>query len=399
MKIILHRSIVATAMLAVSVAVNCSVIQAQTLKPSYLSDMPAPERILTEIKGKNAEDTIERQMGSFQALMKMIDDMAWGLEKRYLPKRATPDEYHLKETYGVAYADLWHKAANKEDHLYDHDRELLGELLTKFFPQSFRDLYARSDANAEEYYKAYRARMSGPVLTIGPAGQTPAKPVQSIASPPTTSTAPTGAAKHVGTDPSIAKAKAARVDIKVFGLTLGQPINLPTCKDELLSIDEHLCIVDLHAGFAGALFDSLAAEFGIADTSDTTGDVSVQVRLDDAHCPKWVTGCEANAILHDGILVYVAVNTKGRKVENSVNSELKGKYGPPTRIASGKITPDQGNAYDVNDPEWVLAGLRVNYQVVVHNEDIGVDSSKGLVTVMTDTTYQRLVNKPVKQKM
>lgn len=57
------------------------VVQSQTLNPSYLSEMPAPARVISEIKGKNAEDTVERQMGAFQALRKIIDDMAFGLEK------------------------------------------------------------------------------------------------------------------------------------------------------------------------------------------------------------------------------------------------------------------------------------------------------------------------------
>ena len=52
-------------------------------------------------------------MGAFQALIKMIDDMAWGLEKRYLPNRATPDEQRIRLAYGQAYADLWHKATKK----------------------------------------------------------------------------------------------------------------------------------------------------------------------------------------------------------------------------------------------------------------------------------------------
>ena len=142
--------------------------QTQTLNPAYLGEMPAAARILKEIEGKDGEDTIERQMGAFMALNKMIDDMAWGLEHRYLPKRITPDELKIKDKYSLAYADLWHTATKKEDHLYDHDRELLGELLTKFFSPTFRDLYSKSDANAEAYYRAYRARMSGPMLTIGP---------------------------------------------------------------------------------------------------------------------------------------------------------------------------------------------------------------------------------------
>jgi len=54
----------------------------QATNPPYLSEMPAPARIRTEIKGKDAENTGERQMGAFQALVKMIDDMARGLSHR-----------------------------------------------------------------------------------------------------------------------------------------------------------------------------------------------------------------------------------------------------------------------------------------------------------------------------
>ena len=105
--------------------------------------------------------------------MKMVDDLAWGLEHRYLPTRATPDENRIKEAYGKAYAELWHAAIKKEDHRYDHDRELLGELLTKLFSPSFRDLYAKSDANSAAYYKAYQAKMYGEISTNnGPGART-----------------------------------------------------------------------------------------------------------------------------------------------------------------------------------------------------------------------------------
>ena len=151
-----------------------TVVFGQALKPTYLSEMPPPARIINEIKGKDAEDTIERQMGAFQALIKMIDDMAFGFEKRYTyntASNATPDENRIKLAYGYAYADLWHKAAaaRREEHLYDHDRVLLGELLTKLFSPSFRELYAKSDAKTAEYYQAYREKNSGVVFTVGPA--------------------------------------------------------------------------------------------------------------------------------------------------------------------------------------------------------------------------------------
>jgi hypothetical protein len=51
-----------------------TVVFGQALKPTYIGEMPPPARIISEIKGKDAEDTIERQMGAFQALIKIIDD-------------------------------------------------------------------------------------------------------------------------------------------------------------------------------------------------------------------------------------------------------------------------------------------------------------------------------------
>ena len=150
---------------ALSVSFLSSVpIAAQTLNPSYLSEMPPPAKILSEIKGKNTEDTIERQMGAFMALNKLIDDMAWGLEHRYLPTKIKPDELRIKDIYGTAYADLWHKAVNKELHKYDNDWDLLAELLNKLFSQSFRDLYSKSNANKEARLNAYREKNSGVVF-------------------------------------------------------------------------------------------------------------------------------------------------------------------------------------------------------------------------------------------
>jgi arylsulfatase A-like enzyme len=96
-----------------------SVVHSQTLRPSYLGEMPAPDRVMAEIKGKDAEDTSERQMGAFMALVQMMDDMAWGLEHRYVndadTRALTPDERRLRLGYQTAYAQLWHKVTNKED--------------------------------------------------------------------------------------------------------------------------------------------------------------------------------------------------------------------------------------------------------------------------------------------
>ncbi len=123
-------------------------VYAQALDPSYLAEMPPPASVIAEIKGKDAEDTGERQMGAFMALIKMMDDMAWGIGHRYVndadTSRLTPDERRIRLAYQTAYADLWHKVTNKEGHAYDHDRDLRNEIVNKFFSENFRALYLKS---------------------------------------------------------------------------------------------------------------------------------------------------------------------------------------------------------------------------------------------------------------
>lgn len=200
-------------------------------------------------------------------------------------------------------------------------------------------------------------------------------------------------------DTSIAKARAAKVDLTAFGLKFGEPVQLPECDDQMLGLDKRMCIPGLAANAAAAL-DFLKAILPGGLEGGTADPNILQVRLDVDHCPSWVVqACEAQILLHDGVLVAIAVSTNGRRVENSVNAELRGKYGPASGVKLGRITPDVGNAFDVRDPEWNLPGLRVEYQVVLHNEEQGVNTSIGWVRVITESAYQRLVNKPIKKKM
>lgn len=142
--------------------------------PPYLTEMPAPARILAEIKGKDTEDTGERQMGAFRNLVQIIDDMAWGLGHRNVSdadsRAATPDERRLRFAYETAYADLWHKVTNKEGHVYDHDLALRHELLQKFFTDNFRAQYFQSNKTDAAEYAAFEKRMN-PTPPAG-AGQT-----------------------------------------------------------------------------------------------------------------------------------------------------------------------------------------------------------------------------------
>ena len=161
-------------------------LYSQALNPPYLSQMPPPARVLAEIKGKDAEDTIERQMGAFQALVDIIDEMAYGLGHRYVAvtdnTRATPDEKRIRLAYQTAYADLWHKAAQKDT--YTHNRELLVEILAKLFSDDFRKLYSQSNQNAAAAYKAFQQRTYGTTGNTLSSQQPSAMPASSGAATP-----------------------------------------------------------------------------------------------------------------------------------------------------------------------------------------------------------------------
>ena len=154
-------------------------INAQTTNPRWISEMPAPERILREIKGKDAADTAERQMGAFKHLMEIIDSMAYGLEHRFMPNKATPDEIRIKDLYWKAYAEVWYKAKNKNDN-YIHDGDLHDEMMEKFFSKGFRELLLKSDNNRSAIYDKHRKESEGVVFSVGSKDQPAAESVEDL---------------------------------------------------------------------------------------------------------------------------------------------------------------------------------------------------------------------------
>jgi hypothetical protein len=89
-------------------------------------------------------------------------------------------------------------------------------------------------------------------------------------------------------------------------------------------------------------------------------------------------------------------------VEKATNDELRAKYGQPTGIELGKITPDVGNAFEVSNPEWNLRGLHVQYQVIRLPENGRVNINEGIVWIETESTYRLRVaaeKVPVKRKL
>jgi hypothetical protein len=152
------------------VSFHPTALRSQTLTPRWMSEMPTVEKVLLEIKGRDEQDTIERQMGAFKHLLEIIDSMAYGLEHRFMPNKATPDENRFKDIYGKAYASLWYKAKNRDGWIkYVHDGDLWSDMLARLFSKNFQDLYRQSDNNTAVVMEKHRKESEGVVFGGPPA--------------------------------------------------------------------------------------------------------------------------------------------------------------------------------------------------------------------------------------
>ena len=195
-------------------------------------------------------------------------------------------------------------------------------------------------------------------------------------------------AQATGGDQSIARARAAKVDTRVFGIPLGEPLRLPTC-DPLGNLfapggpqASPTCLTDTSGADFFAAF--LPAELTAANNN------SALIQLSADSCPTWMTSCTVTAALLEGSLARVVLTTKGRGVEQVTGNELRGKYGPPTSTVAGTVTPDVGNPFNVTDLVWSLPGIRVEFQPVRKSEDdpSRVKTNEGVVTIETEAAYQ-----------
>jgi hypothetical protein len=370
--------------------VTAIVVQAQSLNPSYLSEMPAPVRILAEIKGKDVEDTGERQMGAFMALIKIMDDMAWGLEHRYVDpadtRKSSPDELRIRIGYQTAYADLWHKVKNKEGHVYDHDLDLLNEMLQKLFSENFRAKYFQADRNAQAGYKAFQQRMYGPPQSQ-PSTTSAAR--TSASNQPASPSGASGRSPGAANDPSIAKARAANIDTKVLGLALGEPLLLPSC-------GSFFDVVGRTAPTQTCVQPDLPDVFGSGSlTAEELRTKGLFISFPSEACPSWMADCGVSAMTYDGLLVAIDIKTKGHTVDQAVVKDLRDKYGPPTLVKPIEVTPKVGNPFKANHLEWMLPGLHVVYDVVIKGENEGevTDVDSGDIGFETEAAYHRRLAK------
>jgi hypothetical protein len=354
--------------LAMLSAVALSAQTPRPANPAYLSEMPAPDRVFREITAADPVERATRQAGAFQQLQDIIEELS---APRAALGNFTPDENRVLGDYRTARVTAMKSVEERHVPMlrrYDNDPALRDEILNRFFSPAFR---ARSLAvSAEMQRRIAIIRQTAPAFGGTPARTSAAAPAPSVAPP-----APP--APPLPPDPSIAKARAANVDTKVFSIQLGDRLSLPACNMmAALVATTQSCRMEGMLGAVSALTAAMVQGPG------SKYDI-VLIRLAQANCPSWIADCMASATVDpDGRVVAISAATSGKKVEADASRELRGKYGRPFMARERHITQTDGPAkFDVWDLEWQLPGLHVEYFVV--DETI----FKGSLSITTEAYF------------
>ncbi|HYJ90183.1 MAG TPA: hypothetical protein VEV84_02660, partial [Pyrinomonadaceae bacterium] len=357
--------------------------QQMLLNQAYLNQFPSPERVRAEMKGSDEVDTHARFMAALMVLNDfMLNDLLRAPNGGYYNMPPAADRAHEKYYIAITSLTIDHPEPPSKDprfrplrDKYEKDPAFADMILQKFFTPQFR----------ADYYAWTRKPM--------PAGGN------------TTASASAAVAPAASADPSIAKARAAKIDLGLFAgsIKFGEPLMLPRCpyttgivgQPELGDITQD-CenIPPPMTGMAGDLLQIMQSMVPASQAKPgPTPDPNLKgIILVDEHKPAWMSGNRAGVTVSPNGIERVFILTRGRAVENRVTQDLKAKYGPATITHNGTITPHVGNAFDVHNQEWILPGMRIEYMVIEVDADGQVQTDgPGYVRIETESAYQRRI--------
>lgn len=356
--------------------------------PANLSQFPSVEKIRIATKGTDDVDTHARFMAALWRINDMIkEDLVKAPNGGYydMPPAAQTVQYRYSGAITRYSIDEPPPAARDPrfrplETKYEKDPAFFDGLLAQFFSPKFRI----------DYYAWIR------------------KPVPALSA----ATAAAGN-KASSPDPSIAKAKAAKVDLTLFAgaITLGDQFSFPNCPPVEINIlgmssTEVATACDatdrkLSVPLPG--LDDLLNGLGSGGNSDDKPDPNFRsIELPSSSIPRWVSGLTAWVRLDQGgRIVSVTFLTKGLTVQKSASDDLMAKYGKAHYSEGGTFKTDGGREFKYEDRYWTLPGIHVEYDALLADEDdrSSVDGY-GRVRVETETEYSRRKaeeNKPKKR--
>jgi hypothetical protein len=100
----------------------------QASNPPYLKEFPTVDQVMAQMKGTDAKDTANRQMGAFEQLQQILKDLAG---PRLLRGQLTADESRTLGNYNLAYTNLA-KPLNYPDDGYFANPDFVATLFNTF---------------------------------------------------------------------------------------------------------------------------------------------------------------------------------------------------------------------------------------------------------------------------
>lgn len=357
--------------------------------PANLSQFPSVEKIRIATKGTDDVDTHARFMAALWRINDMIkEDLRKAPNGGYydMPPAAQTVQYRYSGAITRYSIDEVPPAGRDPrfrplEDKYEKDPAFFDGLLTQFFSPKFRT----------DYYTWIRKPV--PAQT---AGSTATKVNAAVP------------------DPSIAKAKAMKVDLTLFAgsITLGNQFSFPNCPPLEISIFSAGPPADIATACDSTErklsvplpgMEDLLNGLASGGKSDDKADPNIRsIELPTSSIPRWVAGSTVWIRLdQSGRIVAVVFLTKGLTVQKSASDDLMAKYGKAHYSEGGTFKTDGGREFKYEDRYWVLAGIHVEYDALMADEDdrSSVDGY-GRVRVETETEYSRRKaeeNKPKKR--
>lgn len=192
-----------------------------------------------------------------------------------------------------------------------------------------------------------------------------------------------------------ALAAAKGVELSVFGVALGDPLQLPACGDDtnanlttlLTGLGKgapQTCVGSSGADMAASI---VAVALGAAGVKQPPGRKVASVMLADSKCPNWVKAggsCVLLVTLQDGIVGAIAFQTAPAAMESTILGKLREKFrAAPAPDGSFRCSNKYGAVAEEKSYRWEIPGVYATYAA------LGPDCLHGKVE-MQAASFRRL---------
>jgi hypothetical protein len=327
-----------------------------SLPPQWPSELPDVATVRERIRGADQPDTVARQEAALAVLAEFIGQVTGNIEtadtKQSIPpvaqKRLT--EYlaaqgrptNLFELYSMEIGERMTKAARP----YFVDATFNEQTLSRFLSKPLVDRYKLTP-----WFQALLR--------------------QSVSAP--------GAA-NLG--PDVAAGKKTKADMSVFGITLGEPLNLPVCAD---GDPPQTCL----------LLGSSIVQQALRTVGGSPESMPTLVQLPPSRCPDWIS-CNVQVVIRDNYAVAITLDTLGVESRDRIVAKLTEKYQKPPQPNGMSVCKLSVGGAEIGTTGqtpilvWSTPLVRVTYQAYGNDPMHMTNCKRGTVVVESAEYVKRL---------